>query len=125
MSENAVVDLPGRTFLVAGIDGADAIPGAELTFGVDGRLTGRATVNRVFGPYEVDGDVLVVGPMAATLMAGPPGAMDQESALLARLGVPLAVSRAQDPGDLLLTGEQGTVLLRELDPDAEDLAAGQ
>ena len=125
MSELAVVDLPGRTFLVAEIDGAPAIPGAELSFGTDGRLTGRATVNRVFGPYEVDGDLLVVGPMAATLMAGPPEAMAQESALLGRLGVPVAVSRTDEPGDLLLTGEAGTVLLRELDPDAEDLAAGQ
>jgi heat shock protein HslJ len=125
MSENAVVDLPGRTFLVAEIDGSPALPGAELTFGTDGRVTGRATVNRVFGPYAVDGDLLVVGPMAATLMAGPPEAMAQEDALLTRLAAPLGVSRAEEPGDLLLTGEQGTVLLRELDPDVEDLAAGQ
>jgi heat shock protein HslJ len=125
MSEHAVTDLPGRDFLVAEIDGAPAMPGAELAFGTDGRVTGRATVNRVFGPYDVDGDLLVVGPMAATLMAGPPEAMAQEAALLARLAVPLAVARAEEPGDLLLTGEQGTLLLRELDPDAEDLAAGQ
>jgi heat shock protein HslJ len=125
MSENAVTDLPGRDFLVAEIDGAPAVPGAELSFGTDGRVTGRATVNRVFGPYEVDGDLLVVGPMAATLMAGPPESMTQEAALLARLGGPLVVARTEEPGDLLLTGEQGTLLLRELDPDAEDLAAGQ
>jgi heat shock protein HslJ len=125
MTENAVTEVPGRDFLVAAIDGEPALPGAELAFGTDGRVTGRATVNRVFGPYDVDGDLLVVGPMAATLMAGPPEAMAQEAALLARLAVPLAVARAEEPGDLLLTGEQGTLLLRELDPDAEDLAAGQ
>ncbi len=125
MSEFAVVDLPGRTFLVAEVDGSPALPGAELSFGTDGRLTGRATVNRVFGPYEVDGDLLVVGPMAATLMAGPPEAMDQESALLALLGAPLSVLRTVVAGDLLLTNGLGSMLLRELDPDAEDLAAGQ
>ena len=85
--------LVGRAFRVAEIDGVPVLDGpvADLTFGDDGRVTGCATVNRLFGPYSLDGDELTAGPLAGTMMAGPPEAMDQEQRLHRALSGPLTV----------------------------------
>jgi heat shock protein HslJ len=77
MPFDASAVLIGRTFRVAAIDGTPTLasPVADLEFGTDGRVTGSATVNRLFGPYAIDGGTLTCGPLASTMMAGPPEAM--------------------------------------------------
>jgi heat shock protein HslJ len=47
----------------------------------EARLSGHGGCNRVTGSFEVDGDRLKIGPMAATRMACPDG-MEQEQRFL-------------------------------------------
>lgn len=114
MSEDAAGRLVGHTFRVTEIDGVPTldVPTAELTFGDDGRVSGRATVNRVFGPYEIDGDVISFGALGTTMMAGPQDAMDQEQLLLQALGRTLTVVVAPGgvPITLLAEGRPALVL---------------
>jgi heat shock protein HslJ len=114
--------LVGRTFLVTSIGGAAALetPSAVLTFGTDGRLSGRATVNRVAGAFRCDGAELICGPLATTMMAGPPEAMVQEQDVLAVLGGPVRVRRGSDDVELV-AGDGRTLGLRE--GPAEDVLA--
>lgn len=114
--------LGGRTFVVTSIAGAPALesPTAELTFGVDGRVHGRATINRVNGSYRVEDGELVCGPMASTMMAGDPAAMDQEHRLLAALARP-ALLRLVDDGVELVADDGTVVALAEI--DGEDVIA--
>ena len=105
--------LVGRAFRVAEIDGVPTLdaPVADLTFGDDGRVTGCATINRLFGPYALDGDQLTAGPLAGTMMAGPPEAMDQEQRLHRALSQPLTVT-VFEPGDRVeLQGGAGVALV--------------
>ena len=83
----------GRSFRIVAIDGVPVLeaPTADITFGADGRVSGRATVNRFAGPYSLDGDVLTMGPLAGTLMAGSPEAMEQEQRLHRALARTLTV----------------------------------
>ena len=50
------------------------------------RVTGFAGINRFFGGYKLDGDKLSFGMMGSTRMAGPPEAMEAETAFLKMLG---------------------------------------
>ena len=52
---------------------------------LDGTVSGHAGVNRYSGSCTVDGTALVVGPIGATLMAGPQEAMDREQRFLGNL----------------------------------------
>lgn len=110
-------DVVGTTFRVIAIEGAAVLghPVAELTFGDDGRLTGCATVNRIMGPYRLDGDELSFGPLAGTLMAGPQEAMDQEQRLHAALARCARVVRAD--GAVVLLDGSGTELVRLVTAD--------
>ena len=65
----------------------------------DGAIGGLATVNRYRGSYRLDGDVLTVGPVMSTRMAGPPEAMEQEDRWLAALREP---STLRMDGDVLV-----------------------
>ena len=60
---------------------------ADATFGEDGQLAGFGGCNRVFGPYEVDGLSIRIGPLASGRMScpEPEGVMEQEAAYLAAL----------------------------------------
>ena len=115
MPADTASPLLGRRFRVAAIDGVPTLvtPVADLTFGQDGRVTGCATVNRLFGSYSLDGDSLTCGPLACTLLAGPPEAMDQETRLQRGLGQPLTVVGVGD-GDLEL--RSGDVVVVHLVP---------
>jgi heat shock protein HslJ len=57
------------------------------TFGEDGSLTGSAGCNDYTASYEIDGEEISIGPIAATLQmcAEPEGIMEQEGAYLAAL----------------------------------------
>ena len=65
------------------------------------------------GEYVVDGDLLTCGPLAGTMMAGPPEAMDQEQRLHRALTQPLTVSvdQATDRVELQADGRVALVLV--------------
>jgi heat shock protein HslJ len=105
--------LIGRAFRVVEIDGTATLdtPVADLTFGADGHLTGCATVNRLMGPYALTGDALVAGPLAGTMMAGPPEAMEQEQRLHRALSQPLTVAVDESGDRVELRGADGVALV--------------
>jgi heat shock protein HslJ len=117
------VTLVGRTFDVIEVHGVPVLESStpDITFGTDGRVSGRATINRLMGQYSVEGDVLRFGALATTMMAGPPEHMGQEQRVLAALGQPLRVEPG-DGGDVLLVADDGVVLLRpQPAPDVVEL----
>lgn len=61
-------------------------PGITITlqFSKDGSLGGYGGCNNFFGPYELDGDVIKIGPLGSTMMACETG-MNQEGVVLAAL----------------------------------------
>ena len=105
--------LVGATFRVTAIEGVPTLdePTAELTFGDDGRLSGRATVNRIMGPYTLEGDALVFGALAGTMMAGPPEAMDQEQRLHRVLARCARVVTGDVDGSVVLVDDDGDALV--------------
>jgi len=113
MAPDSVAALLGRSFRVAAIDGVPTLPTpvADLEFGADGRVVGCATVNRLFGPYTLDGATLTCGPLAGTMMAGPPEAMDQEQRLHRALDRPLKVVVTGDGSVELHEGDAVALLL--------------
>lgn len=58
---------------------AEAGQPTEMTFARDGQVSGSAGCNRFAGGYELTGETLTFGPLAATNMACPPPLMEQES----------------------------------------------
>lgn len=97
------------TWQVVRVDGAVLADGLQgppwLTFDGDGMVYGHAGVNRVRGTWRLDGTALTFGPVAATLMAGPPDATATERAVLAFLQDGGTVSRG--PGVATLRGPGG------------------
>jgi len=96
---------------VRAIDG-EAVPAASppsLTFGEDGRVSGRAPCNRFSGGYTLRGDELGFSTLAATRMACASDAMQREQRFLAVLA---AVRRFERSGDTLrLRTEDGRVIV--------------
>lgn len=60
-------------------------PPPYIVFDGSGQVTGSTGVNRLDGPARADADRLHLGPLVSTRMAGAPGAMDAETALMAAL----------------------------------------
>ncbi|RHA38506.1 META domain-containing protein [Cellulomonas rhizosphaerae] len=86
------------TWTVTAVTGA-TVPADDrhrpwLTFDGDGQVYGMSGVNRVRGTWSVEGDVLTFGPLASTMMAGPPDAMTLEHALHTLLAGPLTLHTA-------------------------------
>jgi heat shock protein HslJ len=71
-----------RAELAAPAEGTEA---PTIDFGEGWQLTGSSGVNRLFGSYELPGDVIVFGAVGSTRMAGPAAAMRIENALHAVL----------------------------------------
>ncbi len=69
----------------------------------DGRLSGRVGVNRFTGTYSTNGDVIEIGPVASTRMAGPPELMSLEH----HFNTHLENEHVITLGDELLTLERG------------------
>lgn len=113
-------ELPGRTFLSTSVEGFTLVEGTQIEITFDGANIGaRGGCNQLAGTWTVDGDVLVVPPMAQTQMACEPASlMDQDTWLSSVL-----TSRptlALDGDTLTITAEGATVTLvdREVaDPD--------
>ena len=82
-----------------------------LNFGDEGRVAGRASCNRYFAVYSVDGDTLNIQQAATTMMACPEALMNQERRFLDALqGVHSFEIDAT--GALVLTGENSRILAR-------------
>jgi heat shock protein HslJ len=91
------------------LSGADA---ADVTaVFAAGELSGSGGVNRYTATYETAADgAITISKAAATLMAGPPAAMEQEQAYFVALEQVADFSATAD--SLTLTDDQGTVLVR-------------
>ena len=96
----------------------DAIPdsGARAEF-EEGEVSGTSGCNRFFGPYEVDGNSISIGPLGSTLIGCPPPLDQQEFGYLSSLqsastfdisGDMLTVSNAE--GDIVVTFVKGEPL---------------
>jgi len=61
-----------------------AVPDAEafLSFGADGTLTGSTGCNQIGGDYQIEGDQIIFGQIASTLIACPDLQMAQEETML-------------------------------------------
>lgn len=82
-STNSPASIQGRWQLIShgsATEQVTAAPGVDafVEFGADGKLNGNVGCNGFSGDYQVDGNDLTFGPIAATLMLceGPVG--DQE-----------------------------------------------
>ena len=85
--------------VVSGVEApADAIPTLTLE---DGNASGFGGCNTFRGGYEVDGDSIAIGPLAATLMACEEPKMAAEGAYLPALEA--ADGWAIEDGELVLT----------------------
>jgi heat shock protein HslJ len=95
--------LTGSTLTEKGADRADIT--AEFS---DGEVSGQAPVNRYFASFEVDGETLELGTIAASLMAGPDGQMALETEFFDVLGTVDSFVLAEDT--LVLRAEDVDVL---------------
>jgi heat shock protein HslJ len=93
----------------AALTGAEA-PDVTAIFAA-GKLSGSGGVNRYTATYEASADgAMTVSTPAATMMAGPPAAMQQEQSYFAALEKVGKFSVSADA--LTLMDDQGSVLLR-------------
>ena len=85
---------------------------AELTavFSDSGRVAGLAGCNHYFGTYQVEGTLLTISGIGATLMACAPEVMARERAFLDALGAVRGWRR--QGSNLVLTDAAGASLLR-------------
>jgi heat shock protein HslJ len=58
---------------------------ATLSFPETGKVGGNSSCNRFFGPLEMSGDHIKIGPLGSTRMACPEAVMKQETKYLAAL----------------------------------------
>jgi heat shock protein HslJ len=76
-----------------------------------GSVGGSTGVNQFHASCTADGDVIELGPVVSTRMAGSPEAMAQESAFLQVLAGRCSV-RLDAEGRLVLDGGSSSLLLR-------------
>jgi heat shock protein HslJ len=98
------------------------IIGTEITanFDEEGQVTGNASCNDYFAPYETEGDDITVGPSSITQMfcAEPEGIMEQEGEYLTALGT-AATYRIDGLSMNMRTAEGSTALNLRRVPDME------
>ncbi len=96
-------ELEGRTWVLVDLCGEKIPEDARqvtLEFMEDGHVAGAAPVNRYHGEFIMTDEGLEVGPLASTMMAGEPEAMDRERAYLAAIGTATSLGLAE--GDVLV-----------------------
>jgi heat shock protein HslJ len=79
--------LIGSEWLLEDLAGGVVMDGiqATLTFPEAGKIAGNGSCNRFFGPGEISGNTIKLGPLASTRMACPAAVMNQEMKYLAAL----------------------------------------
>jgi heat shock protein HslJ len=105
-------ELEGSEWWVVSIGGEPLLDHSTPTIAfADGRVAGRATVNRYHGPYRIVDGGIELGPVAMTLMAGPPDAMELERRFVEALGGLLPIAVDVDTltiGPVVARRQQGT-----------------
>lgn len=101
-AQTAPVSLVGSEWLLEDISGqgVSVTIQATLTFPEAGRVAGNGSCNRFFGPAEMSGNTIKLGPLASSRMACPEAAMNQEKKYLDALQA--AERFEQDDVDLLI-----------------------
>ena len=94
----------------------------QLDFG-DGGLSISGGCNQQSGSYQIQGETLTVGPLAATRRACAEALMQADSAISAQLAAPLQI-KAIDAGQLLLVSADGSTLSWRGEPTARTRFAG-
>lgn len=112
-------DLDGRVFLSEAVAGRELVPDTQVRLSFeDGRVGASAGCNSMGGPYELDGDQLVVTELSTTEMGCDPPRHDQDAWLAGVLqGRPTV---AVDGDSLTLATADVTLRLvdrRVVDPD--------
>ena len=76
--------LTGGEWLLEDLAGAGVIDNAQATlaFPEEGKVAGRGSCNRFFGPAKISGNNIQLGPLGATRMACPEAVMSQETKYL-------------------------------------------
>jgi heat shock protein HslJ/membrane-bound inhibitor of C-type lysozyme len=108
--------LHGGEWRVTTLDGEPVLPEPEatLTFLTDGQVAGRGTCNRYSARYELSGEGLSIGPIAATKMACMgDGIMEQESLFLDILGKAVRFDIGED-GHLRIEAADGRSVRAEM-----------
>jgi heat shock protein HslJ len=102
------VALAGTEWRVTQIGGAAAIPSsrASIAFGPDGRFSGNASCNRMFGTYRAGRPALSLSAVGLTRMLCAPAQMAQERALVGLLEH-VETYRIDPDGTLVLTTRSG------------------
>ena len=74
-------NLWGSEWLLEDLGGYGVIDNVQmtLTFAETGKVAGNGSCNRFFGPAEVTGPNIKLGPLASTRMACPEAVMKQET----------------------------------------------
>ncbi|MFO1141974.1 MAG: META domain-containing protein [Amaricoccus sp.] len=83
---------------------------SSLTLAADGSAHGGGGCNNFSGQWQLDGTRLILGPMAATMMACPPPQSDQEAALFKAFDATRGFR--VDSGRLVLLDAAGSSLAR-------------
>jgi heat shock protein HslJ len=83
----APFSLSGSEWLLEDLGGHGVIDNvqATLTFPEAEKIGGNGSCNRFFGPSEISGDHIKIGPLGSTRMACPEAVMNQETKYLAAL----------------------------------------
>lgn len=76
--------LSGSQWLLEDLAGSGVIDNvqATLAFPETGKVSGKGSCNRFFGPAEIGADRIKLGPLGATRMACPEAVMNQETKYL-------------------------------------------
>jgi heat shock protein HslJ len=80
-AKTAAFNLVGTEWLLEDLGGAGVIDNirATLTFPEAGKTAGNGSCNRFFGPAEINGSAIKLGPLASTRIGCPEAVMDQET----------------------------------------------
>jgi heat shock protein HslJ len=83
----AAFSLTGSEWLLEDLAGAGVIDNvqATLAFPEAAKVSGKGSCNRFFGPAEIAGNAIKLGPLGATRMACPEAVMNQETKYLKAL----------------------------------------
>ena len=81
------LNLVGSEWLLEDLGGRGVMDNvqATLTFPAAAKVAGKGSCNRFFGPAQISGDVIKLGPLASSRMACPEAVMNQETKYLEAL----------------------------------------
>lgn len=101
-------------WLAEDLKGGGVVDIAQTYFeiGADGRISGSGGCNRMTGQAEINGDLINIGPLAATRMACPDALMNQEQKFFQVLEEAVSFHVDAKQNKLYLTGAGGETIGR-------------